>query len=290
MPAPEFPGPPLPPGRKIKLPGRGTTFIRDLEGPPGAPVLLLLHGWTVDADLNWFTSYRALGRQFRVLAMDHRGHGRGIRSWRPFRLEDCADDIAVLAAELGIAQLIPVGYSMGGPIAQLTWRRHRDLVAGMVLCSTARSFSRDTLASRTFFSSLLGLSVAARLTPPGVRRQVASTVLRRRSQGSPISEWGLAELQRSDPATVLQAGWAIGGFRSHDWIGSVDVPTAVVVTTLDQAVSSRRQLGLAEAIPGAAVYPVRADHGACVMEAGIFVPALVEACTDVATRARSRTP
>ena len=274
--------PPLPVGRRVDLPGRGTTFVREAPGPPGAPVLMLLHGWTVDADLNWFTCYEPLGRHFRVLAMDHRGHGRGIRSWRPFRLEDCADDVAAVAEHFGVDRLIPVGYSMGGPIAQLTWHRHRQLVAGLVLCATARSFSRRTFANRAFFASLLGLSVAARVTPASVRRQVAETVIRRRVQGAPVAEWGMAELQRGDPATVLQAGWAIGRFRSHDWITGVDVPTAVVVTEEDQVVAPRRQHGLVEAIPGARAYPVPADHGACVTDAGVFVPVLIQACLDVA--------
>ncbi|HUR17824.1 MAG TPA: alpha/beta fold hydrolase [Acidimicrobiales bacterium] len=117
--------PQLPPGRTVDLPGRGRTFVREAAGPAGAPTLLLLHRWTVTADLNWFTAYEPLSRHFRVIALDHRGHGQGIRSWKPFRLEDCADDDAALAQVLGIDRLIPVGYSMGGPVAQLLWRRHR---------------------------------------------------------------------------------------------------------------------------------------------------------------------
>ncbi len=59
--APEIGGAPaLPPGRQIALPGRGTTFMREVDGPDGAPVLVLLHGWSVDADLNWFASYKPL--------------------------------------------------------------------------------------------------------------------------------------------------------------------------------------------------------------------------------------
>ena len=73
----------LPAGRFVRLPGRGRTFVRELAGPPGAPVLVLLHGWTATSDLNWRGSYAPLGRHFRVIAMDHRGHGRGIRSTSP---------------------------------------------------------------------------------------------------------------------------------------------------------------------------------------------------------------
>ena len=75
-----------------------------------------------------------------MVAPDLRGHGRGIRSRRPFRLEDCADDLAALVEQLGCGPVVVVGYSMGGLVAQLLWRRHPDLVAGLVLCSTARVF------------------------------------------------------------------------------------------------------------------------------------------------------
>jgi 3-oxoadipate enol-lactonase len=280
-----IPGPALPPGRAVPLPGRGTTFVREVAGPPGAPALLLLHGWTVTADLNWFAAYEALGRRFRVVAMDHRGHGRGIRSWRPFRLEDCADDAAALARALGIDRLVAVGYSMGGAVAQLLWRRHRDLVAGLVLSATSRSFAGEGPSAQLYFSSLLGLSVAARVTPGPVRRQLAGSVIRRRVQGGPFAEWCVAEMQANDTSAVLQAGWSLGQFRSDGWIGGVDVPTAVVVTTLDQVVNPQRQLGLAQAVPGATVHAVQGDHGSCVTDPERFVPTLVEACAGVAARA-----
>ncbi len=279
------PAPPLPPGRAVELPGRGATFVREVPGPPGAPTLLLLHGWTVTADLNWFACYEGLGRRFRVLAMDHRGHGRGIRTWRPFRLEDCADDAAALVAQLGEGAVIPVGYSMGGPIAQLLWRRHPGTVAGLVLSATGRSLSGTTTNDRLYFSSLLGLSVASRVAPPALRRHVADAFARRRLQGSAIADWGVGELQRNDPSAVLEAGWTIGRFRSHEWIGEVDVPTSVVVTARDQVVSPARQRRLADAIPGAHVFEADGDHGAPVTGADRYLAALLAACTDVSTRA-----
>ena len=284
-PTPTAPPVQLPAGRPVLLPGRGQTFVRDSGGPPGAPTLVLLHGWTVTSDLNWFAAYGPLAEQFRVVALDHRGHGRGIRSRRPFRLEDCADDAAAVAGELGLERVIPVGYSMGGPVAQLLWHRHPRLVAGIVLCATAVSFAGTTMRSRVYFSGLLGLSAVSRITPGRVRRQVADNLVRRRLQGGELADWGLSEMQRNDHTAVLEAGWAIGRFRSQEWIGNLDVPAAVVVTSLDQVVSPRRQRHLAESIPNARVIEVEGDHGACVTDAPRFVPALLDACTDVATRA-----
>jgi 3-oxoadipate enol-lactonase len=238
----------------------------------------------VTADLNWFTCYEALGERFRVLAIDHRGHGGGIRSWRPFRLSDCADDAAALAQQLGVEKLTAVGYSMGGSVAQLLWRRHPELVEGLVLCATSRSFSGQHRGSQIYFASLLGLSVATRFTPRPVVRNFYGHLVRQRASGT-VDAWGLAELQRSDTSTVLGAGWAIGRFESREWIGSVDVPTAVVITNADQVVRPSRQRALARAVPGASVHEVEAGHAACVTHPELFVPALLDACHTVTSRA-----
>lgn len=276
-------GPPLPPGREVDLPGRGRTFVREAAGPsPDAETVVLLHGWTANADLNWFTAFEPLARHFRVLALDHRFHGRGIRTWRPFRLEDCADDVAALIELSGAGPAIIVGYSMGGPIAQLTWKRNRAAVGGIVLCATAAGFG-GWRGDRAFFGSMLGLSMAAKIVPDQLRRQVMDQVLHRRLQGR-MNEWALEELRRNDPSGVLQAGAAIGRFDARAWIGDVDVPTASVVTTQDQVVPPRRQLALAHAIPGNRVFEVHGDHAVCVSAPQRFAPVVVQACRDVAAR------
>ena len=145
-----FPGePPLSEAsidRTVELTGRKPVWIRDIPGPgPDAPAVLLLHGLGATARLNWGPSFRPLSQHFRVLALDHRGHGKGLRTGR-FRLEDCADDAIHAAEALGISRLVAVGYSMGGPIASLAWRRHRERVAGLVLCATSRHFASRTAA------------------------------------------------------------------------------------------------------------------------------------------------
>lgn len=283
MPHPAAPS--LPPARLIDLPGRGRLQVRHF-GVAGGHPLILMHGWTATADLNWFTSYRALGQRFNVVAFDARGHGRGLRSLRPFRLSDCAADAVAVADALGIGRFTAVGYSMGGAVAQLSWRQHRDRVNGLVLCATARRFSRSTASERAVFGGLFGLSVAARLTPPAVRHQAVEAVLRRRGNRveGDLADWAIDEVRRNDPAAVLQAGSAIGNFDSRPWIGEVDVPAAVVMSTMDNLVAPSAQSGLARAIPGATVHPVPGDHGMCVGQARLFVPALLEACTSVTER------
>ena len=276
--------PTLPEGRTIKLPGRGTTFVREVAGPPGAAVLVLLHGWTATAALNWHPSFEPLGRRFRVLAIDHRGHGRGIRSRRAFRLEDCADDVAALADQLGIDQLIPVGYSMGGPIAMLVWHRHQALVSGLVLCATAARFTGFRAADRIWVPSMLGLSLAASLLPLAVRRRFMAQFVSNRYDGTHLAGWAADELARNDPVALLRAGAALGRFDPRPWLGTIDVPTSVVVTEADRVVPPSRQRGLAQSILGAETFTVDGDHTVCGTSAARFVPVLAQACESVVRR------
>ncbi|MEJ5255208.1 MAG: alpha/beta hydrolase [Acidimicrobiales bacterium] len=279
-----FPPADLPGGRYVDLDDRGTTFYRRVAGPPGAPRVLLLHGWTANSALNWYSSFRPLSERFEVIAIDHRGHGHGIRSPEPFTLEDCADDAAALVSLLGVEPVIAVGYSMGGPIAQLLWRRHRSLVSGLVLCATARNFVGVGAGDRAIRGVVTGLAFAARATPPGLHRRVADRVLVSRYDDSELGQWARREARRNSLRHLIEAGRAISQFSSRDWIGEVDVPTAVVVTEHDLVVPPLRQRKLAEAIPGATVHPFDGGHDACATAPDQFVSALLDALDSVTVR------
>jgi len=276
----------LPSGAAMELPGRGTTFVRHVEGPPGAPTLVLLHGWTATADLNWFTMYEPLGKYYRIVAIDHRGHGRGIRSKKQFRLEDCADDAVAVCDVLGIDRFIPVGYSMGGPIAQLVWRQHADRVSGLVLCATSGYFATSR-EERMSFLGLSGLAAVARLTPLQARRWLTAQLYlqRKTEQWEP---WAVQEASMHDWRMVLEAGRAIGSFSSRPWLGEVDVPTSVVITMRDRVVPVRRQVRLFESIKGAEAFRVDGDHDAVVANAERFLPTLLRATRSVVERADLR--
>jgi len=240
---------------------------------------MLLHGLSATGGLNWIWAFEPLGRRYRVIAIDHRGHGRGINT-RRFRLSDCADDVAALAGVLGIDAVIPVGYSMGGPIAQLVFHRHRPLVRGMVLCATSRNF-RGSPRESGMWSLLPFMTAGLRTTPRGARRAVMSRMMERRMPQFPAREWVLDELSRNDPVVMAEAASSLARFSSHEWIGDVDVPTAVVVTQRDSMVAPHRQRRLAESIAGARVFPVDGDHSVCVTAPRLFIPALESALTSV---------
>ena len=145
-----------------------------------------------------------------------------------------------------------------------------------MLAGTASVFSVS--ARERFLSGLLpAASVAARAGPSAARRYVGGT-LRARFAGSPLAPWATAELARHRPSAMLAWAAALGRFSSGAWIGGVDVPTAVVVTSRDVLVPTDRQLALAAAIPGAHVVPVDGDHGVFITDQPAFTAAILNAC------------
>lgn len=260
---------PLPAGRTVLVPDRGEFFVRDSGG--SGPAVLLVHGWMFPSDLNWLQAYGPLQRAgYRVLAMDLRGHGRGLRTAAPFRLSDCADDAAVVLVALGLTDALVVGYSMGGPVTQLLARRHPERVAGFVLCATALDWSDPR--QKAFWRTMGGLRLVLGLFPQGAWR----TGMRLAGAPSRESNWVASELSRGSARDLAEAGRELGRFDSSGWAGELPQPRAVVVMTRDRLVPPRKQRRLAAAL---GVQPVLldADHDACSTQPARFVRALLEA-------------
>lgn len=253
--------PPLPPARVLTVPERGEVFHRLAAGPAGAVPVLLLHGWTASADLNWFQAYDGLAARHLVVAPDHRGHGRGIRAERPFSLEDCADDAAGLLEALDLPPAVVVGYSMGGPIGLLLWQRHPARVAGLVLEATALEW-RESWYERLVWRTMALFELSLRAgTGQGLVERGLRVAIEDEPELAPWRPWLVGEFRRGDPRDIAEAGRALGRFDARPFAHGVDVPTAVVVTTRDRLVRPRKQRALAAATR-ARVFELAADHDA----------------------------
>jgi 3-oxoadipate enol-lactonase len=257
--APATVPPGLPPGRVINLPGRGEVFVRDSGGPPRWPAVLLLHGWTASADLNFFPVYAHLSDSYRVIALDLRGHGRGLRSVEPFRLEDCADDAAALLDELGTERVTVVGYSMGGPVGMLLARRHPGHVAALVMQATALEW-RGTARERMFWRLLPVVEPGLRF---GADAGLMERVLREAVEEAPelvaYRPWLAAEFRRGLGRDLGGAGRALGRYDARPWASQLGLPAVMLITTRDRLVRPSKQRELAAAL-GAQVLETDADH------------------------------
>ncbi|ALG86577.1 alpha/beta hydrolase [Gordonia phthalatica] len=267
----------LPTGRRLDLPGRGQTYITD-SGKADGPVVFLLHSVSTTGLLCWYPVIPLLERDFRVITMDHRLHGRGIAS-DTFELDDCADDVVAVADALGIDSFIAAGFSMGGGIAQLAWQRHQSRVAGLVLCSTGPYFSSID-PDRLLLEQRIGraLTVVDRILPTPSERALDN------SSGNAV-RWALAQMASTPLGLQGAFAEAMARFDSRDWLGDITAPTAVVVSTHDKIVQPERQQLLVDGIPGAQRFDVAGGHACCVIGAEKFVPEFTAAVRSVSRSA-----
>lgn len=272
----------IPSGRWLELPGRGRVWLTDVgEGQP----VVLLHAVGCTGMLTWFPVVPRLLPGHRVIVFDQRWHGGGIVS-EAFSLHDCADDVAALIAELGLERPIVAGYSMGGVIAQRTWRQHPERVGGLVLAATTHHFRASGPETAFHQGMEMGMGALSALS----RSQVARYAARRAAEAlepTDTGQWALAQWRSTSPWSVAQAVAVLGRHNSAPWLRRVDVPTAVVVTRRDHVIPPERQRRLASLIPGATVHEAECGHAGCVLQADAFVPAFLEAVRTVEARLRS---
>lgn len=255
------------------------SWVREMPAASrrGRPVVLL-HGLGATAGLNWFGSFERLSRNHRVIAPDLLGHGRTPCTDR-FRLADAADRVANVLDELGVRRCVVTGYSMGGAVAQLLAHRRPDLVGGLVLAATSRDF-RGRPGDRLRFAAATALALGTRVVPTPPLAMLATVV------GGRVGErwWAASEVSRTNIGAVLAAAEALGRFTSREWVGDLDVPATVLLTTRDRLVPPSRQAKLAAALTRAQLVPVEGDHLVPGKAPARFGAVLAAAVTDVARR------
>lgn len=175
---------PLPPSAR---PGRfdsaGVPISFFECGPVDGPPVLLLHGFLVDARLNWRAVIPRLATGYRVVAVDARGHGRSgtPRAAGGYGAE-VALDLLRLIDHLGLQRAHVVGYSMGGLAALWLAAHHGERLLSAVACgaglmddddhaSTERSGLGPALREAAASGENLG-RVLARRAPPGMPQAI----------------------------------------------------------------------------------------------------------------------
>ena len=92
---------------------------------------------------------RTFSKNYRVIAIDLRGHGESDASLWHFTLDDYAEDIHALLTHMSIKQATFIGLSMGGYTLFALYRKYPELVKAMVLADTrAQADSEEAKAGR----------------------------------------------------------------------------------------------------------------------------------------------
>lgn len=128
----------------------GFDMYFEIHGEAGEP-LVLMHGYTGDIT-DWRFQIPEFSRQYRVVVMDHRGHGRSSapRERESYTITQMAEDALALTEFLGLERYHLVGHSMGGAIAQEMALSSPGRLLSLTLHDTGYAFdvSRNELIAK----------------------------------------------------------------------------------------------------------------------------------------------
>lgn len=251
------------------------------------PVVLAVHGITLSSAV-FAPLMRLLAPSMRVLAVDLRGHGASVVGAGGVGFDRQARDLLEILAELDVTNALLIGHSMGGMISQVLLGDHGEEAAAHVSSFLALDTSTGPMSE-----SRAGRALSDRLTAVAersLRRSAAkghgslpgedlATWLTRASFGrSP--EAVHVELARSlthsmSPSLLAELASPLLSFDGRALLGSITVPTTVVVGSRDLLTPPRQARTLAEGIEGAGLVVVKGAGHMVMLEATDELGALV---------------
>lgn len=119
-------------GDYININGLRMYYLDHGEGPP----LILIHGGTGTARLNWEKHIPILSKHFRIIAPCSRGHGRTNNPPGEFSYQLMAEDVVELILELDLKKPLICGWSDGGQITLEIGIRYPDVAQALVVGGT----------------------------------------------------------------------------------------------------------------------------------------------------------
>jgi len=122
-------------GKNIKTTVKSLTVSYNDEGPNGAPVIILIHGFPFNKSM-WNEQMEVLTENFRVIAYDIRGFGNSEAGTDDFSIELFVNDLLGLMDALKIEKAMLCGSSMGGYIALNAIENYPERFNALILCDT----------------------------------------------------------------------------------------------------------------------------------------------------------
>ncbi len=228
-----------------------------LDGPAGAPVLVLSNSLGTDLDM-WDTQIAAFAAHFRVLRYDTRGHGASLVTPGPYTVEQIGRDVLALLDALDMPRAHFCGLSMGGLIGQWLGIHAGERLSRLVLCNTAAKIATPEVWNSRIETVLSGGAEAMR-----------------NLRDASISRWFTADFAEAEPGKVepivgmlaqtSPEGYAANcaAVRDADFrgeIGAITAPTLVVCGSVDPVTTPEDARFLQARIPGAELVEFRAAH------------------------------
>jgi non-heme chloroperoxidase len=166
-------------------------FYKDW-GPKNAEPIVFHHGWPLSSD-DWDNQMIFfLGKGYRVIAHDRRGHGRSSQVSDGHDMDHYADDLAALTTHLDLKNAVHVGHSTGGgEVVHYLGRHGESRVAKAAILSAVPPLMVQPLRIQVGCRSPCSTISNGNL-PPIVRSSISRSL-----QGRSMASIDLTESHRS---------------------------------------------------------------------------------------------
>jgi 3-oxoadipate enol-lactonase len=244
-----------------------------LTGPDGAPVVAL--GTSIGTNQGlWDPQAAVLGRAFRLLRFEFRGHGpAGAQSPAPpgpYTIAELGTDVLGLLDRYGLDQVAYCGVSLGGMVGMWLATHAPERITRLGLCCTAAYMppasmwqERAATARAGGLTALVGPTTGRWFTPD-FTRQHPDAVAR-----------VAAMFTGTNPEGYAGCAEAIAAMDQRETITTIPAPSLVIAGAEDPSTPPAQGAALARAIPGAGLTVVRgAAHLASYQTPGPVTAAL----------------
>ncbi|MFF6636678.1 4-carboxymuconolactone decarboxylase [Streptomyces althioticus] len=214
------------------------------DGPEQAPVLVM--GPSLGATWHmWDRQVPELTKQWRVFRFDLPGHG-GAPAHPAASVGDLATRLLATLEGLGVHRFGYAGCALGGAVGIELALRHPERLASLALIAASPRFgTADEFRQRGVIVRTNGLDPIARSAPD---RWFTGGFA---AAQPAITEWAVQMVRTTDPGCYIAACEALASFDVRAGLGSVGVPTLVLVGSEDQVTGPAEARTLVAGIPDA---------------------------------------
>ncbi|MDL1871969.1 alpha/beta hydrolase [Deltaproteobacteria bacterium PRO3] len=194
----------------------GGKIVYETKGS-GDATLLFIHCWSCNRRY-WDSAMAELSKNYRVVALDLRGHGESDRGRKDLKVADLARDVDALIKQLKLNNVVLVGSSMGGSISLAAAKDNPGTVVGVVCVDTLQNVEMKTPEDlREGFIKSLEQDFRAGLAKfmPMVFAKDADPKL---------IAWAVEQASKTDPQAAVSLIKDLFSLDLASWMSAVKVP------------------------------------------------------------------
>jgi 3-oxoadipate enol-lactonase len=247
----------------------GTRLHYRLDGPAGAPVLLLSNSLGTNLGM-WGGQMAALTARYRVLRYDSRGHGRSAVPAGGYTIDQLGRDAVGLLDHLGFDRVAFCGLSKGGMVGMWLGVHAPERVSRLALTNTAPHMPPpDLWDTRIRTVSEQGMTsitegVVSRWFTQGFQERAPAEV-------EPIRQMLLS----TDPVGYCGCCHAIRDMDQRGDLSRIKAPTLVIGGTVDPSTPPHHSEEIARGIAGSKLVMLEAAHLSNIEQRAGYTAALL---------------